>query len=117
VDVAYLEGRLLDKRVLLRLGRQLITEGAARNVQLDGLFAGGQIWRGLGVEAYGGAPVMARFGASGIGNKGNALTGARVYWRQSFDAELGFSYVYALDAGRLARSDGAIDGWWRPIKN
>jgi hypothetical protein len=116
IDVAYLEGRLLERRLLLRAGRQMLTEGAARNTQLDGLTASGQVWRGLGVEAYGGAPVVARFGSGGIGNRGDALTGARIFWRQSYDAEVGVSYVYAVDSGTVARSDAAVDGWWQPIR-
>jgi hypothetical protein len=116
VDVAYLEGRLLERRLLLRAGRQMLTEGAARNTQLDGLLASGQVWRGLGVEAYGGAPVVARFGSGGIGNGNDALTGARIFWRQSYDDEIGASYVYAVDSGNVARSDAAVDGWWQPVR-
>ena len=116
IDVAYLEATALDHRLLVRAGRQLLTEGAARATQIDGLSATGQIWRGLGVDVYGGAPVVARFGSGGIGNKGDALVGGRVYWRQSFDAQIGVSYIYAVDNGLLARSDAAIDAWWQPLR-
>src|SRR4051812_13295140 len=35
LDVAFVEGRLLDRRLSIRLGRQLIFAGAARALQLD----------------------------------------------------------------------------------
>jgi len=116
IDVAYLEATALDHRLLFRAGRQLLSEGAARATQIDGLSATGQIWRGLGIDVYGGAPVVARFGSGGIGNKGDAIAGTRIFWRQSFDAQIGISYLYAVDGGQLARSDAAIDGWWQPIR-
>jgi len=48
--------------------------------------------------------------------RGDFLTGARVFWRQAFDSEVGASYVYALRRGYLARSDLALDGSWTPIR-
>jgi hypothetical protein len=37
IDVAYVEGAFAGKRVSVRLGRQFLSDGAARGLQLDGL--------------------------------------------------------------------------------
>lgn len=109
VDLAYLEGRLANKRVLLRVGRQMFTEGAARNVQVDGVMLSASLWKGLGVEGYVGAPVPKRLDFV----KNNGMAGARLFYRHGFDAELGVSYVRAIEGGLLAKNDVAVDGWWR----
>ena len=109
IDVAYIEGRVFDKHLQIRVGRQLLTGGAVRNVQLDGMSFAAKVWRGLGVEIYGGSPVTPRLNFS----RGNALAGGRVFYRLGFDAEVGASYVYAQEDGSLTRSDFALDAWWR----
>ena len=37
LDVAFAEGKLLHRRVAVRLGRQLLMAGAGRNLAFDGL--------------------------------------------------------------------------------
>jgi hypothetical protein len=112
VDTAYVEARFLDRRALLRVGRQMLNQGASGNIQIDGGSGEVVIWKGLGLQAYGGAPVVARFDY----HRGDAIAGGRVFWRQSFDAEIGVSYVYALDSGITARNDIAVDGWWQAFR-
>src|SRR6185295_9689316 len=110
VDLAYAEGRLLEDHLRLVVGRQLIAGGAARFLQLDGLFAEYSLARRLRVTAWGGAPVAARFNV----RQGDAAAGGRVAWAPSWDSELGASYALVLDRGVVARSDAGVDGRWAP---
>jgi hypothetical protein len=113
VDSLFIEGRLLQRHLLVRLGRQLAVGGAVRATQFDGLTARGIIAYGLGAEVFGGAPVQPRFGVS----RGDALAGGRVFWSRSFDSEVGASFVYALRNGYLARKDFALDGSYTPWRS
>lgn len=110
VDLAYVEGRLLEDHLRVVAGRQLVTGGAARFLQLDGLFAEYSLARRLRVTAWGGAPVAARFNV----RQGDAAAGGRVAWAPSWDSELGASYALVLDRGLVARSDAGVDGRWAP---
>jgi hypothetical protein len=111
IDVAYVEGAFAGRRVRVRLGRQFLSDGAARGLQLDGGQASALLFRGMGVEAYGGVPVVPRFDY----DKGNAITGGRVFYRLGFDAELSASVLYALEGGDVAREDVAFDAWWHVL--
>ena len=113
VDSLFIEGRLLDRHLLLRLGRQLAVGGAVRATQFDGLTARGIGPLGFGAEAFGGAPVQPRFGVS----SGDAIAGGRVFWSHAFDSEVGASFVYALRRGYVARKDVALDGSYTPLRN
>lgn len=108
IDVAYVEGTFAASRVSVRLGRQFLSDGAARGLQLDGGQASALLFKGLGVEAYGGVPVLPRLDY----DKGNAITGGRVFYRLGFDAELSASVLYALEHSDVAREDVAFDAWW-----
>jgi len=112
LDSFFVEGRLLQRHLLLRVGRQLTTGGAVRATQVDGLAADAVIAYGVGVQTWVGVPVQPRFTQS----SGDFITGARAYWRQAFDSELGASYVYTLRKGYVAQSDVALDGSWTPIR-
>jgi len=112
IDSFFVEGRILKRHLLLRVGRQLATGGAVRATQVDGLAADGVIAYGFGAQAWVGSPVQPRLNIS----RGDFLTGGRVFWRKAFDTELGASFVYALRAGYLARKDVALDGSWTPIR-
>jgi hypothetical protein len=112
LDSFFVEGRVLQRHLLLRVGRQLATGGAMRATQVDGITADGLITRGLGVQAWAGVPVQPRFAQA----SGDFITGGRAFWRQGFDSEVGVSYVYALRKGYLARSDLGVDGSWTPLR-
>src|SRR6476469_3673518 len=64
VDSLCFEGRLFQRHLLLRVGRQLEVGGAVRATQLDGVTARGILAYGFGAEVFGGAPVQPRFGVS-----------------------------------------------------
>jgi hypothetical protein len=104
-EVAFLQGRLLDRRLTLTLGRHVVTGGAARFTHLDGASADVRIAGGVGFAAYGGAPVIPRFAVA----RGDALYGGRLYWRGALSTEVGASYVQVLDHGRTARQDAGLD--------
>lgn len=105
VNIAYTEGRVLSNRFGLRLGRQLVSPGAARNLHIDGLSAQLALVRHLGLTVFGGAPVTPRFGV----DRGDGAVGGRIHWRQSFVSEIGVSAIHVLDDGRVAHQDVALD--------
>lgn len=113
LDSAFIEGRFLQRHLSLRAGRQLVASGALRATQLDGVTARGLVVGGFGAEAWAGSPVVRRFDTVGE----NALAGGRVFWRNSFDGEVGASFVYGRKGGDLARRDLALDGLYTPIRN
>ncbi|MHB8876438.1 MAG: hypothetical protein ACYC8T_22315, partial [Myxococcaceae bacterium] len=81
------------------------TGGAARFTHLDGGSADVRIVKGLGLTVYGGLPVIPRMAAA----KGDALYGARLYWRAAVGTEVGASYIQVFDHGRTARQDAGLD--------
>ena len=105
LEMAYVQGRLLDRRVAVTLGRQQVTGGAARFTTVDGAAVDGRLWKGLGATVFGGAPVTPRFTLS----RADWLYGGRVYYRRSLATEVGVSYEQALDHGLTARQDAGLD--------
>ncbi len=105
VDLAFIEGRLFDRHLALRAGRQLVASGVARNLQLDGLDVLARFPEGIGLEAYGGVPVPPRFGYA----RGQAAVGARLYWRPAAIFEGGVSFVHILDDGLIDRQEVGPD--------
>lgn len=111
LDVGFVEGKLFDRRVELRLGRQLVFGGAARALPLDGASATVRLARHVGLRLYGGVPVTPRFGV----HQGDAAAGARLFFRPSVETELGASFAEMLDHGRQARQDLGVDARWRAL--
>lgn len=108
LDLGFAEGKLLDKRLRFRAGRQIVFGGAVRAAQMDGLDLDVGIAGGAGANGYAGVPVVPRFAT----RQGDFMTGGRLYWRPAWDMEFGASYAYVLDGGRAARSDAGVDGHW-----
>lgn len=106
VDALYLAGKFYKRHFEFRLGRQLVFGGAARVTQMDGLQLTGFAPRGFGLTVYGGAPVTPRFGV----HRGDAMVGARAFWRASIASELGLSIIDVLDRGVASRRDVGFDG-------
>jgi len=105
LDLAFAEGKLLRRRIVLRLGRQLLIGGAGRNLAFDGLSATAMPVRFVGLTAQAGVPVTPRFGV----HRGDALVAARAFFKPAFDSEAGVSFLQVLDHGEIARRDLAID--------
>jgi hypothetical protein len=110
LDVAFAEGKLLHRRVVVRLGRQLLMSGAGRNLAFDGLAVTAMPLRWAGVSAQGGVPVTPRFAAS----RGDALVAGRLFVRPAFGTEAGLSFLQVLDHGEIARRDLALDARFVP---
>ena len=105
VDLAFVEGRVWRRRVAVRLGRQFIVEGAARNFQLDGLSATVRPWRWVGLTAAGGVPVTPRFAV----DRGDAMVTGCLFVKPTFDTEAGVSILHVIDNGEISRQDLALD--------
>src|SRR5438874_11211765 len=58
VDSLFLEGHILKRHLLLRVGRQLAIGGAMRATHRDGIAADGAVRNGLGAQAWVGVPVQ-----------------------------------------------------------
>lgn len=105
LDLAYLSAKTFNKRLTLTAGRQFRTGGAARALRLDGLTAEVVLPVNVGLTAFGGAPVISRFALA----KGDAAWGSRLFWRPSWETELGVSYFELMNVGYTARRDVALD--------
>lgn len=110
LDVGFVEGKLFDRRLMLRLGRQLVFGGAAHALPLDGASLTLRIIGRVYVNAWGGVPVTPRFAT----HLGDAAAGARLFWRPTVETELGASFAEIVDGGRQARQDLGVDARWRP---
>jgi hypothetical protein len=111
VDVAYVQGRLLNQRLGVTLGRQLVTGGAARILHLDGANVDVRVAGGLGVTAFGGLQTIPRFDVA----SGDNVVGGRLYYRHSFDTEVGASIINVMDDGEVGRRDVGFDARWAPF--
>jgi hypothetical protein len=107
IDVAFAQAMFFDGRLTLRLGRQLIIGGGARNLRLDGANAEVRIWRGLGASAWAGAVVTPRYA---LVQRADFATGGRVFYRFTPEMELGASFVMIRDRGGIAQENLGIDG-------
>lgn len=105
VDLAFVSGKLFDKRLTLTLGRQFRSGGALRALHLDGGNLDVALPLRLGFSVFGGAPVIPRFAVA----RGDAAWGARLYWRPNFNSEVGVSYFELMDHGYTGRRDLGID--------
>jgi len=110
LDLAYVEGSLLNKDLSLRLGRQMVVGGAAHVAAIDGLNVTYKLTPRLGLTVYGGQVVVPRFALP----RGNAVGGARAFYKPSIDTEVGVSYLDVLSQGLQAQMDAALDGRYSP---
>jgi hypothetical protein len=108
VGLAYVQGSLLDGRLVLRAGRHVSAGGAARVTALDGVSGVASLWRGLGASAYAGMPVQPHFVLAPY----DAVAGARLFYRWKLEAEVGTSVAHYTSQGRLFRQDAGVDGRW-----
>lgn len=99
--------RLHDPRnyAELRLGRQIITEGALRPVHVDGGDARLRAPTGTSVEAFGGVPVQPQFAYRAW----DWVAGGRVGQLVGRTTAFGFSYLQQRDDGRLAYEEAGFD--------
>jgi hypothetical protein len=89
----------------LRVGRFVLATGAVHPVQIDGAHAVGRCSSGCTVEAFGGAPVVPRFGARAY----DWLVGGRLAQTIASRATLGVSYVQRREDGDIANEELGAD--------
>ena len=99
-DVLTMAVRLRDPKGLgeVRAGRFLEATGAIRPLHLDGASGLARTPWGTSLEAFGGAPVVARFGDRAY----DWAVGGRLAQSIAGRATVGFAYVQRRDYGRLA---------------
>jgi hypothetical protein len=131
VDVGYVKGELLGRRLILRVGRQIVAENGARMLHVDGGHVRLRLPGNLGLSAYAGSPVPPRFsGRGGLGMTGNRqanfAAGSRLSWFWPGRLEVGAAFAQANDRGDVAHQDVGADlrlflprrvellttGWW-----
>jgi hypothetical protein len=89
----------------LRLGRFVLATGAVHPVQIDGAHAIGRCPGGCTVEAFGGVPVVPRFGPRYY----DWIAGARAAQTLASVATLGVSYAQRREGGEIAGSEVGAD--------
>ncbi|GEJ55873.1 hypothetical protein AMYX_06140 [Anaeromyxobacter diazotrophicus] len=114
VNVGFIRADVLDRALTLRLGRQLIADGTARMVQIDGGSAEVRLPANFTLSGYAGSPVAPRFSTRGgtevVGNLGATFTtGGRAAWRYPGLLDVGASVAMATDHGDWARQDVGVD--------
>ena len=107
-DVLVLAVRLREPGGLgeLRGGRFVVSTGAIRPVQIDGVHALGRApWQTTTVEAFAGAPVVPRFGTTGY----DWLGGGRIAQSLAERATVGASYVQRRSHRDIADDELGLD--------
>ncbi len=124
----YVQGRVLDRALTLRLGRAHVMTGVARMIQLDGGEAILVLPYGFRVSGYVGSPVSQRF-ASRSGLKswnpagGDLAYGGRLAWALAVPGaagnglELGASANMVEDSGDPVRQEVGADFRLQPVAN
>lgn len=131
VNTAFVRADFLNKALSLRVGRQLIPDGVARMIQIDGGQLRLVLPAGFGLSGFAGSPVQPRFEARGgpftVGNTtATFVTGGRASWRYPGLLDVGASAAFATDRGDPSRQDVGGDfrltphrvlafvgsGWW-----
>jgi len=114
VDVGYLRGDLLGRHLTFRLGRQMIVEGSARMIHLDGAQLVLRLPLGFGLSAYGGSPVAPRFDARGTAfatgsSNADLAYGGRVSWSRGSLVTIGASVSMAKAGSQVSREEAGAD--------
>jgi hypothetical protein len=112
----FVQGRLLDRRLTIRVGRETVALGATRFVQIDGGDVVLRLPFGFGLSAYAGSPVSQRFQSrSGLRSwnpaGGDLAYGGRVSWALAVPGaagrglEIGAFVSEVKDGSQTARND------------
>ncbi|HEY6005568.1 MAG TPA: hypothetical protein VIV57_21990 [Anaeromyxobacter sp.] len=120
VVTGYVQGKLLDRRLTLRLGREQVATGAARMIHIDGGEAIAVLPLGVRLSAYGGVPVSQRFTTRrAIYNwnpaGGDLAYGGRVAWTYGLAGfpgrgiDVGLSTNFVFDHKDPVREEAAVD--------
>ncbi len=126
VTSGYAQGRFIGRRLTLRVGREIVSTGVARTIQLDGGDAVLVLPAGFRVSGYVGAPVTQRFGTRSsmvswnpVG--GDLAYGGRLGWGLAVPGgagrglDLGASINMVEDHGDPVRQEVGVDARVKPI--
>jgi hypothetical protein len=126
VNAGYIEGRLIGRRLTLRVGRTMVSSGVARTIQLDGGEAVLVLPAGFRLSGYVGAPVTQRFGTRSalvswnpVG--GDLASGGRLGWSLALPGaagrglDVGASVNVVEDHGDPVRQEVGVDARVKPI--
>lgn len=121
VDVGYLRGDLLGRRLTIRLGRQVVIEGTARMLHLDGGQLLLRLPGGFGLSGHVGSPVYPRFDdrvtAFTTGNTaGDLAYGGRISWERAGLLSLGASASMADAGSEATRREVGADFRLTPVR-
>lgn len=107
LDVLVLNLRLRDPARIgeLHLGRFFVSAGALRPVHIDGAWAKVRLPYRFSLEAFGGVPVTAAFGAAEY----DWTAGTRMSLDLSTSARVGLAYAQRRERGSLADHEVGID--------
>jgi hypothetical protein len=114
VNVGFVRADFLRRSFTLRLGRQMVADGNARMVHIDGAEGRLALPGGFGLSGYAGLPVAPRFARRGgdlaVGNiRATFTAGGRVSWQYPRLLDVGVSYAQATDHGDPSRQDLGAD--------
>ena len=121
LNVGYIRAGWLKNALQLKIGRQVVADGVARNVQLDGAEARVELPANFGLSGYVGSPVAPRFARRGgelaTGNiRATFATGGRLSWRLPGLLDVGASAALANDRSDASRRDAGADFRLTPVK-
>lgn len=126
VTAGYVEGKLLQRHLTLRVGRTMVVTGVARRLQLDGGEAVVLLPAGFRLSGYAGVPVSQRFAyrsslVSWNPAGGNFATGGRLGWSLAIPGgagrglDLGASVNTVQDHGDPVRQEVGVDARLKPV--
>jgi hypothetical protein len=126
VMTGYVQGRLLDRHLTLRLGRAQVQTGVARMIHLDGGEAIALLPAGVRLSAYAGVPVSQRFTTrTGLRNwnplGGDLAYGGRLGWSLPLPGiagrglDIGASVNVVSDDGDAVKQEVGADLRFRPV--
>lgn len=96
----------------LRIGRMLLTAGAIRPLQIDGVSLTGRLPRGPQLQVFGGAPVTPAFGTKPF----DWAAGGRLSQRFGEVGSLGVSYIQRRGEGQMAQEELGFDAALSPAR-
>ena len=122
---AYVEGKLLNRQLTIRAGRETVSTGVARNLQIDGGEVILLLPAGFRVSGYVGSPVTQRFGTrSGLVSwnpvGGDIAEGGRLGWSLAIPGgagrgvDLGASINNVTEHGDPVRQEVGVDARVKP---
>ncbi len=110
LQYGYVSYRTKEHNAVVNLGRVMVFEGIAAE-RVDGIFARTDLIGGLGISAFGGAPVETGIDAPG----NNTIYGGRVSHQNAELYTIGLSYLLEDKNSETFRRESALDLWLKPV--